>query len=102
MDRGLPDTSKESIGQRLARVREALGWNQSTLATSLGMSTQRWNNYEKGKTLPPPDVLAKFWQTTGATSDYILFGRRDGMSVELIKKLDAQQRAQRGSGSIAG
>lgn len=57
------------------------------LAEALGISPQRWNNYETGKAVPPPDILAKVWQVTGATSDFILFGRYDGMPYELAQSV---------------
>lgn len=86
MERG-PDTSKRAIGERLSNVRVARGWNQLVLAREMGISTQRWNNYEMGKSFPPPDILARFWQVTGATSDYVLFGRYEGMAYELATKI---------------
>lgn len=80
-----PDTSKQSIGDRLYAVREARGFLRQAFIDVLGISAQRWSNYETGKTIPPPDILAKVWQVTGATSDFVLFGRYDGMPFELVE-----------------
>lgn len=86
-----PDTSNEAIGRRLAEVREARGLHASALARMMEMSPQRWGSYERGRTIPPPQVLARFWQLTGATSDYVLFGSMTGMPMELVGLL--RQRA---------
>ena len=84
-----PDTSKPAIGRRLVAVRRARGWTSGALATTLGLSPQRWHNYEQGYTTVPPDILGRLWQVTGATSDYILFGRTDGLPSELAALLRA-------------
>jgi len=92
------DTSPEAIGTRLAKVRKTLGRSQSALAEVLGMSSQRYNNYELGRTQPPPPVLAQIWRLTGATSDYILFGNESGLPFDLVMKLreiDAQEAGKR-------
>lgn len=83
----IPDTSKEAIGGRLVAVRLARDWNSATMAEAIGVSPQRWSNYETGKTGPSPDILAKVWQVTGATSDFVLFGRYDGMPYELAQRV---------------
>ncbi len=82
-----PDTSKRAIGERMMIVRMTRGWSGVLLAEAMGISPQRLNNYETGKTFPPPDILAKFWRVTGATSDYVLFNRRDGMPYDLVRKV---------------
>lgn len=83
----LPDTSPQAIGRRLATVRAARGLNQSALARALEVSPQRWGQYERGERMVPPDMLARFWQLTGATADYILFERLDGLPFELATRL---------------
>lgn len=88
----MPDTSTKAIGKRLGAVREVRGWAQSYAAQIVGLSPQRWGNYERGLNVPPPDVLAKWWQLTGATSDYTLFGRMDGLPLDLAQALlDAEK-----------
>lgn len=91
MRQELPDTSPEAIGQRMAAVREARGLHQAAMARALDHSPQRYGSYERGRTVPPPDVLARFWQLTGATSDYVLFGSMAGMPMELVSMLQRQQ-----------
>ncbi|QNH34514.1 helix-turn-helix transcriptional regulator [Aminobacter sp. MDW-2] len=82
------DTSKEAIGRRLKAVRAVYGWPQTQMGTLLGITGQRWNTYEQGKSVPPPDILFKIWQLTGASTDYVLIGRKYGMPAELLTKLD--------------
>jgi len=93
----VPDTSKAAIGARLAAVRRARAISSGAMATAMKMTPQRWSNYEQGRNVPPPEVLSKFWQITGATADYVLFGRMDGLPNELyevlLKKTDLEQSA---------
>lgn len=84
-----PDTSKSAIGKRLKAVRIARGLTAGALAQALQMSPQRWNTYEQGRSVPPPGVLSKLWQITGATSDFVLFNRMDGLPMELYSRLAA-------------
>lgn len=86
-----PDTSIAAIGARIRDVRIARGLTQGALARAVGVSPSRWNNYEQGNRLLPPDLLAKLWQVTGATSDYILFERMEGLPADLYKRLILQQ-----------
>lgn len=89
MTEPMPDTSKKAIGERLTSVREARQLSQADLARLIGESPQRWGLYERGERNPPPHLLAKFWQLTGATSDYVLFGRTYGLPLDLVEKLNA-------------
>jgi len=91
----LPDTSKSAIGERLAAIRKARGLTFGALAQAIDISPQRWNNYEQGRSVPPPDVLSKLWQVTGATSDYVLFGRMDGLPAELYRMLMENESLQK-------
>lgn len=105
MKLGMADTSNKAIGERLVAVREARGFLQAFLANMIGTSQQRWSNYERDGRVPPPDLLLKFCQVTGATSDFILFGRLDGMPVELVKQLQALEAGHKekaGPGARAG
>jgi len=47
-----PDAMK--FGAALSRLREAVGWSQSTLAARLGVSLKTVSNWEVGYWLPPP------------------------------------------------
>ncbi|QND60361.1 helix-turn-helix domain-containing protein [Mesorhizobium huakuii] len=82
-----PDTSKTAIAARLVAVRVARGWTAGGMATALQLSPQRWHNYEQGNTMVPPEVLARLWQLTGVTSDFVLFGRTDALPADLAALL---------------
>ena len=85
------NTSNVAIGQRLIEVREARGLQQAAMARMLNLSAQRYGGYERGRTIPSPDVLLKIWQMTGGTSDFVLFGRMDGMAHELVSLILARR-----------
>jgi len=85
------DTSRETIGGRLIAIREARGLPQASLAAELGLSPQRYGTYERGRSLPPPEVLDKLFELTGATADYILFGRGRGLPADLLEALQGQK-----------
>jgi len=74
-----PDTSKEAVGNRLRAIRMARGWESGFTAQLVGVLPQSWSNYEAGKAYPSFATIAKLWQLTGATSDFILFGNPAGM-----------------------
>jgi len=94
MRHDIPDTSNEAIGSRLAAVRDARGLMQAELARTLDVSPQRWGSYERGRSVPPPEILMRFWQLTGATSDYILFGSMAGMPLELVTLIQRLEAAR--------
>lgn len=76
----------------MVAVREARNLTQAAMARMIGESAQRWGMYERGQRYPQPQLLAKFWQLTGATSDYVLFGRSYGLPqdlAELLRQADA-------------
>lgn len=98
----MPDTTPKAIGRRLGAVREVRGWTQAFAAQLVEASPQRWGNWERGLNSPPPDVLAKWWRLTGATSDYVLFGRLDGLPLELAQAIQARDEKQAGLGAKAG
>jgi hypothetical protein len=46
----------------------------------------------------PYPVMARVWQITGATADYIMFGRMDTLPLELGQRLRAANRGTRAAG----
>jgi transcriptional regulator with XRE-family HTH domain len=81
----------------MASVRLARGISSgAAMAEALGLSQHVYNGFERGRTYPSPDVLGRFWQLTGATADYVLFGVVAGMPHELVKALKPVARAERG------
>lgn len=94
-----PDTSKEAQGVRITAIRETRGITQAALADLLGVSSQRYGQYEIGRSQMPADIIGKLWQITGATADYILMGRMEGLPHELAQKLVAAERRAREANS---
>lgn len=86
-----PDTSNAAIGARIVAVRIARDLSQGALAQAIGIGQTTLNNYERGIRTLPPDVIAKIWRVTGATSDYLLMERMDGLPSSLRKLLLDQQ-----------
>lgn len=86
-----PDTSNAAIGARIVAVRIARDLTQMALAQAIGIGHTTLNNYERGLRTVPPDVVAKIWRVTGATSDYILMERMEGLPPSLRKLLIDQQ-----------
>ena len=102
MPQDLPDTSKEAVGRRIELARVARGYHQAAFARLLGLSPQGLNSYEKGITATPYLIIAKVWQLTGATADYMLLGRRDGMPAELVESIAEAEIAPRLDGRRKG
>ncbi len=101
----MPDTSKQAIGKRLVAVREARGYLQGFLVQLLGTSQQRWSLYENGNRDLPNDLLYKFCRTTGATTDFVLFGDFTAMPMDLLQAMRAKGYdfgGNTGSGAEAG
>lgn len=64
-----------TVGHRMKTARIAAGFNQSQLATKLGVSRAAISLFESGKTLPSAETLINFATVTGASLDYILLAR---------------------------
>jgi len=83
-------TAKEAMAQRIIAIRKAKKWSATFMAQAVGATPQRWYMYEKGRSTPPTEVLAKIKQLTGATADFILFGDTSGMPFELMNLIGNQ------------
>lgn len=82
---------------RVRVTREAMGWSQAHTAERVGVSQQRWNTYENSVALIPPQILGKFILITGATADWIYFGRMDllpSWMAERIRQDDGESSAK--------
>lgn len=66
---------RESIGERVKRLRLEHGWLQKELAAKTGFSSQKVSNLERGynKEIDAEDVL-KLANAFGVSSEYILRG----------------------------
>jgi transcriptional regulator with XRE-family HTH domain len=82
-----------STAQRLKRLRLALGYEESApFARALGITPNRWNNYERGFPLPTELALRLRDQCrrdgySGLSLDWIYDGDADNLPVKLAIKL---------------
>lgn len=63
--------SWEAVGERLERIREALGKGKSEIAGELGISPSQWTNYITAENLIPTHVAIRLCKLAGVTTDYI-------------------------------
>lgn len=75
------------IGRRLVAAREALGLSQVDVCAALGVSTPRWNQWEKGTTLPDALVMAELARRYGVTTDWVYVGNPAGLPYSIASKL---------------
>lgn len=92
-----PDTSNEAVGERLVAIRLARDWTQTVFAAQLDVSYQRLGQWERGLRALPHEMVGRIWQLTGATADYIVLGRMDGLPFELAQALRKAEKAARGA-----
>ena len=67
---------RESIAIRLRKIREESGLSQAAAAKRIGMSANRWNNYEVGVSIPECEALVVIADYFDVSTDYLL-GRTD-------------------------
>jgi transcriptional regulator with XRE-family HTH domain len=65
------------------------GMTSASFATWLGVSPQRWSNFENGKHLGHAVALMLLRKIPGITLDWLYVGERRGVSLELLDRLDA-------------
>lgn len=80
--------SWESVGERLERIRTALGKGKSELAGEIGISPSQWTNYINGTNLIPVHTANRLCSLAGVTTDYIYRNTfRSVVDPELAAKL---------------
>ena len=67
---------KENFSSRLTALRESRNWTKSFVAERLGISPQRYSNYEYGRREPDIDTIRAISKLFNTTTDYLL-GRTD-------------------------
>lgn len=92
--------SAESLGDRIARLRRAKGWNQKELADRIGAKPTQISKYERGTYLPRPDLLTRLGEALGVSLDYLMTGRtgeprRDFRLRERVEALETLPENQR-------
>lgn len=49
----------ENFGKKLKQIRRIAGYTQKNISMQLNISRQAYSNYEQGRCIPPPDILAE-------------------------------------------
>lgn len=75
------------VVKRLVLLRKSHATTATAFAMWLGITTQRWNNFENGMPLSKEVAILLVRKIHGLTLDYVFFGRTDGLSLELARKL---------------
>jgi transcriptional regulator with XRE-family HTH domain len=89
------------MGDRIARLRRAKGWNQSDLGERVGTTGGQISKYERGSYTPRSDLLARLADALEVSADYLLSGRspeqprRDFRLRHLVEDLEQLPRDQR-------
>jgi transcriptional regulator with XRE-family HTH domain len=81
------DRSEAAIGMRLIATREALGLNQRQLCKLTGLSTNQYNQWEKGVGRPGLDGAFALADTFKLTLDWIYFGDPSKLPFDLMTKI---------------
>ena len=85
------------LARRMRRLREALGYKVATkfAVDFVGVSPTRWNNFERGRqplSRSVAEMLVR--KVPGLTSDWLLYGKPDGLSVQLYRQLEEGDTAE--------
>lgn len=91
MEEGVPVTSVAAIAGRLERTRKALGLNQTQLCNRVGIRTNTYNQWEKGKQRPSLDEAILLAEKLNLTLDWIYLGKPYGLPSDLVDKIVALQ-----------
>lgn len=86
-----------SIGDRIRKRRQELGWTQSRLAHALGVTPQHISVVEQDKRAPSLSSLARLADELGVTIDFIITGKKTSVTdsipaIKADKKLTLQSK----------
>lgn len=91
----IPPRKDESLGPRIARIRQERGLSQTDLGERLGVSQRMMSHYEKGQTRIPAETLPKIAEALKVSVNELL-GRTPVTRVlknprlwKLMQKVDA-------------
>lgn len=79
----------DDVAERLRITREALGLTQAEICRRTGISTNAWNNNERGANMMSLPQAKKL-RAIGASLDWIYFGDLDSVSHDLATKIQQQ------------
>ena len=84
----MADKKTKTVGRRLRHLREALGYQHgNAFARHLGIMDARWYNLENGYPLSKEVAFLLVQKVSGLSLDWLYYGRTDGLSKGLDKKL---------------
>ncbi|MGM0903101.1 MAG: helix-turn-helix domain-containing protein [Bacillota bacterium] len=69
-----------TLGQRLRKSRETMGWSQTLVCRKLGISNSTLSGYERDYREPDADMIATFASLYDVSTDYLL-GRSETSSI---------------------
>lgn len=91
----VPGSSSEEVAERLQRLWRALGYATSAaFAAHLEVSPTRWNNIENSGALSKDMAFRIVQKVPGITTDYLWFGRLDGLPVQRLRELELEGNPQ--------
>lgn len=96
--RGMHDgtDSPDDIAARLELLRQWTGKNQRAFAEASDVTPSEWSVYERGRRALPLNVALKLKRRWRVSLDWIYYGDRAGLSVEVDRTLpQLHHRAQR-------
>ena len=82
-------SSYVAVGQRLSRLRRALGLTQRQLADQLNITGPRWANYELGTSRIPVDMALELVRRWDVSLDWVYYGNRSMMPKSLLRRIEA-------------
>lgn len=83
----------ETIGQRISRLRNALGMGQEDLAAAIGVNQSMISEYENDKAMFSAAILVSLAEALETTMDNVMYGdsRVDAMEAGLVGAFRAMQ-----------
>lgn len=78
----------DEVAARVRLFRSVVASTQKELCDRIGISTNAWSHYEKGRSPPSELVCAKLKRLHGVTRDWFMDGSLAGMPMDLVEKLD--------------
>lgn len=88
------DMGKETLGERLARLRRERGLTQKQVAEQTGLVQELVSNYELDKLRLNAEMIVRFAEVLGVTTDELLRGKKpkrarseEQPSIQLLRRM---------------
>ncbi|MGB9561960.1 MAG: helix-turn-helix domain-containing protein [bacterium] len=83
----------ETLGERVKRLREAMGLTQRELAKRIGTSSGLISFIERDKNKPSYEVIRRLSEVLGTSTDYLIYGKSSLSRLEdLLEKARLEAR----------